>query len=485
MVPLFFELREITEDSSKRDILEILFHATSTAKNKATFNQFKEGLSAGVFIIILDALDEVNHEYRDRVFRSIQDLIKNYPETPVIVSTRPDQRVETTTGFSVIRTRSMTLEQILNVIDRVEYNNEVKSKVSSELKNGLYEKHKSFLSNPLLATIMLITYDYSADIPSKISLFYKQAFEALYQRHDAHKGGLFKRGHYAKLPLDEFERLFSAFCYITYIKSKFEFSDSELLSFTRDAVSYCNIAVDIEKFVRDLLESVCLIQKEGLDNIFSHRSFQEYFTALFLANYRGDDHNQVIKKAIIHYNDNVIQMLHELSPDVLQKEYILPELDRFISASEKIDLYKASGLNKFLNMTIGSFSISSKNGEISSYGLPKGSISLFFNGLSDIYQQVEFSFVFFNHENPKLFSDKSELLNNIEFNTSALKILRSDFDGDIPVSPNLSEAKWLIYTDMPERLSSVRGMLTEFRERILRDLSEKDSIMRKILLPGD
>ena len=68
-------------------------------------------------------------------------------------------------------------------------------------------KHESFASNPLLLNIMLLTYDNYADIPEKLHLFYSNAFETLYIKHDATKGG-YKREFKTKLSSDDFKRVF-------------------------------------------------------------------------------------------------------------------------------------------------------------------------------------------------------------------------------------------------------------------------------------
>ncbi|WP_083277115.1 NACHT domain-containing protein [Sphingobium phenoxybenzoativorans] len=286
LIPLFLELREIGIKDDTENFCEFLFKNTSSIKNKATYNQFLEGIKSGIFVIILDAVDEINNEIRDDVLKSIRKMASAMPDVGMIVSTRPEPRIESIPEFSVLKTLPMSLSQIVQVLDKVDYNNDVKQKLIAELKSGLYKKHKSFLSNPLLATIMLLTYDQTAEIPTKVTSFYKQAFETLYQRHDATKG-VYKRGHYAGLPMDEYERIFSAFCYRSYANSKFEFSDGELGKLFRDAVAYCQMDVEADLVVKDSMESVCLIQKEGLDNVFAHRSFQEYFTAIFVSLYRG------------------------------------------------------------------------------------------------------------------------------------------------------------------------------------------------------
>ena len=55
-------------------------------------------------------------------------------------------------------------------------------------------------------------------------LFYQQAFDALYQRHDSYKPGGYKREFRAKLSEDVFKAVVSYFCLLTYYQEKFSFS---------------------------------------------------------------------------------------------------------------------------------------------------------------------------------------------------------------------------------------------------------------------
>ena len=47
-------------------------------------------------------------------------------------------------------------------------------------------------------------------------------------------------------------------------------------------ISNSVIGFDPDNFIFDLENAVCLMHKDGLEYVFSHRSFQEYFSAIFL-----------------------------------------------------------------------------------------------------------------------------------------------------------------------------------------------------------
>ena len=74
----------------------------------------------------------------------------------------------------------------------------------------------------------------------------------------------------------------SAFCIITYLKERFSFSRTELREALQAALNLEKFSINIDHLTNDMIESTCLIQIEGTDYIFTHRSFQEYFSAVSL-----------------------------------------------------------------------------------------------------------------------------------------------------------------------------------------------------------
>jgi len=120
------------------------------------------------------------------------------------------------------------------------------------LIDGLYEKHESFLANPLLLTIMLLTYGENAEVPAKLSIFYSQAYVALFNQHDARKG-VFQRKRRSGLDIQTFSRVFAAFSLQCYEASKYEMPRSDALGYVERAKSFTGISVDEDAFVDDAL----------------------------------------------------------------------------------------------------------------------------------------------------------------------------------------------------------------------------------------
>jgi hypothetical protein len=188
--------------------------------------------------------------------------------------------------------------------------------------------------------MMLITLAQFAEVPAKIHLFYEYAFEALFGRHDVTKGG-FQRKRYTTLALDDFKRLFSYFCMVTYLKEKYSFSEDDVLAVIQQCITSSQISVDKSDFRRDLTESTCMLVLDGLDYTFSHRSFQEYFAAYFLSRVKVDEFEKGLPKLVARGGfDNVLKMVSEMNKEKFEEAWALPTLERLCVAVKGADPIK-------------------------------------------------------------------------------------------------------------------------------------------------
>ena len=219
--PILIELRDLNANSKSLDdfinttLENFGFNTTSDYVNRAK--------KAGHFCFFFDGYDEVTPAIRPSLITQIISLSKKFPECPIVLSSRPDDSIGGVEDYSIFKMESLSLEAAISLVKKLPFDEEIKGKFESDLAGGLFEKHKSFLSNPLLLSIMLLTYGENAEIPSKLSIFYNQAYEALFQRHDANKGG-FGRKRQTQLDIQDFGRVFALFALQTYEKRLFKMS---------------------------------------------------------------------------------------------------------------------------------------------------------------------------------------------------------------------------------------------------------------------
>lgn len=342
-IPLFMELRHLNRVTTP-DILTYI-HTNYRKISDVQIESFRQGLRAGVFVILLDGFDELNHDLRHVIEAQILEMSMEYPQCSIVVSGRPDDRFSAWRSFSTLKICPMTKARVVELINNLDYDHGVKKRFLRTVGNGLYEKHESFLSTPLLAILMLLTYEQNANIPDKMHLFYAKAFETLFHKHDAMKEQ-YDRSRRSNLQIDEFQKVFSIFCLNTYVLEKNEFTKTELSEFIRQALNYEKHDVNVDDYFFDIVEAVCLLMREGTSYFFVHRSFQEYFSALFLANCQEDIRDDFIDHVSDRHWDNVLPMLFDMASAQIEPTWVIKNIDNYldnvsIENVEKIHPFRA------------------------------------------------------------------------------------------------------------------------------------------------
>jgi energy-coupling factor transporter ATP-binding protein EcfA2 len=329
VLPIFFELRALNNKGGLNLVEALLDHLNIHIKlmNAEIFTEY---LKSGKIALILDGFDEIDHNLRSQYGYEIQGLQQNYPKLAIAITSRPEENLPGLEDFTVFNCQPMSKLQTISMLKKIDYDKEKKNEFIRQVKSHLYDRHTEFLSNPLLTNMMLLTYSHHSDIPEKIHIFYQQAFETLFQRHDRSKG-VYTRKSYTELPMDEFQRIFEHFCAASYISSNISFNGDEIRKYIRKAIDYVGLNLKVDDFLSDLKESVCLMQNDGIEFSFVHRSFQEYFAAKFISSL-SDDQMTIAVDAIAARadSDSVISILMSINEDGFDRSWLVPTLKQLI-----------------------------------------------------------------------------------------------------------------------------------------------------------
>lgn len=328
-IPLFIELRNLQWDTG--DSLEDCIHAELVSRGSYEDRQlFQVALEEGIFVVYLDGFDEVHPHEKPNALQLIRRFSDRYSATSMLVTTRPLAGVETLQSFTIFHVEPLSKGQAIDLIEKTEFDHVTKSKFLTDMQDGLYDRHQTLMSLPILLGMMLLTYRTYADIPDRMTVFYSQAFETLYSIHDSQNKELFKRKHNAGLSPDTFKRVLQAFCYLSLSNHDIEFSDTSLDGYIKRALSISQVDVNELDFKSDLINNVCVLQPEGLSYIFVHRSFQEYFAALFALNFSGANPFRVIERVALVSGSAVAEMMAEIDRVKLERNWVLPKLDELV-----------------------------------------------------------------------------------------------------------------------------------------------------------
>lgn len=330
-IPILLELRDYSDFPG--DFQEFIYHSLTALEFDLEMNYFQHGLSTGCFVFLLDGLDEVKSNRYLKLCKEIEYLCSRYKKNYYIITSRPGKGYESYfQQFTVLKCMEFTKEQSIMMINRLSYDYEIKQKFINYLRDKLYESHKTFASNPLLLTILLLTYHEYAEIPDKLHLFYSYAFDTLYIKHDARKG--FKRDFRSDLSVDDFRLVLATFCMRTYIQEIYEFTSDDIRKLIKEILDKkVKTKASTEDYIDDLCTAVCILIREGVRYRFSHRSFQEYFTALCIRDLSDSLLSRICNYMIYEsqtqiLQDDMILMLYDMIPERFETCIMIPILEK-------------------------------------------------------------------------------------------------------------------------------------------------------------
>ncbi len=319
-IPILIEIRNI-----KKDIFTDLFEILKVSNFPQDVDLFKKILKKGKFIIFLDGIDEVSPGIRDKINSEILDMRESFSNNVYIVTSRPYDNFIPWSHFTELKLSPLTKEKAKLLIKKINYENSIKDKFLSDF-DTIFRNHESFITNPLLLTLMLMTYAEYSVIPSKVSLLYEQIFEMLYSKHDATKFG-YSRKIFSNLTQYEFKKVISCFSLDSYLDGKIRFTKEEINGYLRRAKKVLEIEFDEDEYLKDLLQFVCLIIQEGFYYTFTHRTFQEYFTSFFIVNTEIDIRKKLLDIVFKRVSsDRTLDLIFEMNKDIFENDFLIPRL---------------------------------------------------------------------------------------------------------------------------------------------------------------
>ena len=278
LIPVLVNLNEYRNTTT--DIETFVYKQISRFDKTITFEKLKADLSSGLFLFLFDALDEIGDKDIMNFIHGINDFCTRYDENYFIVSSRPSDTCSMLSGFRFLQLQPFNKEKAIKLINKFSrYPVAVRNSFTNKFGHRLTEIEK----NPLLLTIKFMVFANKKEYVDGDSYkFYQKAYETLYETHDmidSHYVRSYKTG----LGIKQFSSLMCEFCYISFFNHEysFELEDAEDIidSFDLDK----KYGITTEDFIYDLQNNLCLIYVENDTYHFIHRSFQEYFAALYLA----------------------------------------------------------------------------------------------------------------------------------------------------------------------------------------------------------
>ncbi|MBT9173127.1 MAG: hypothetical protein DDT21_01517 [Syntrophomonadaceae bacterium] len=341
LLPIFIPLKEFGESTS--NLFEYIHSVVKQFNVNITQAQLISALTAGLFLLLFDGMDEVKSSVSMRFSQGLENLACSYPNNCFVLSSRPSRVFIGMNNFCEMELQPFSKMQAVKMINNFAFSDgeeKIKENFRARLDNDLWWSHKEFAENPLLLTIMLMTFEEYAEVPSKIHKFYEKAFDTLAKKHDDNK--LLVREFKSGLSKDEISELLAKICFLSYKDENYEFTEDEFKNYFEHCRKNFLKAVNADDFLQDLCGNLCILLLDGGKYRFVHRSFQEYFCALNIRRtfdkVSADKKAQLSKGLVTFFDgrkvldDKVLEMLYDMAQEKVDEFILVPKLESLLES---------------------------------------------------------------------------------------------------------------------------------------------------------
>lgn len=343
VLPIFFELKNMNNNDT--DILnQSILRNMKDNGLELSISELNHLFDDEHTIIFLDGCDEVEPSKRKNLIKEV-NRISNH-KCKLVITSRPSSASFTIFDkLTELHVKPLSYEQSEKLVRNFCDGGSICDKGSisefaiqnfiDDLKKNHSIRDSFMLSNPLMVTILMLAYTLESSIPEKSYIIYENAYKALYSNHDSLKN-LFTRKQYSNIGSSEFLqilRFLSAKCYLDNSEG---FENKKKFKETLNSIQKISgISFNKDNFINDLIESVCIILKEGEFYEYVHKSFLEFFTAEFILKesiLKDSDRKNIIEQLDILNENRVFEFLFEMDRNKLINLFIQPFLNNIKSS---------------------------------------------------------------------------------------------------------------------------------------------------------
>lgn len=275
-LPVFVELRRIGQVR----LLDYVAGEMDTLGLEVSEPIMRHLLQHGRLVLLLDGFDEVAYEHRATLVESLESLSRKYPETRIIVTSRPDSAIQRSPLFQVLRLDTLKPKEYEGIIRRLITDEKDAAHLIHSLQSNATVA--ALLTSPLMVTLLVFRYRAVNTFPEHEAAFYGQLFDLLLNRHDRTKPA-FSRVRKSGLGDADLERAFDALCFVVRKEDSTALSRQVLNKLASQALEVGTVKADAGFFISDITEITCLLLEETGEYRFVHKSVLEYHAAKWVA----------------------------------------------------------------------------------------------------------------------------------------------------------------------------------------------------------
>ncbi|PSB33714.1 NACHT domain-containing protein [Stenomitos frigidus] len=305
-IPVFLELKRFSPELPK--IKEAIVQEFEVCSLPSSDQFTTKLLEEGKLLILLDGLSEVPFGQMSRIIAEIQNFVERYSKNRFIISCRTaaynySYSFKRFTSVEIANFDNSQIEQFTRKWFNI--NSEKQGKNAQIfwdlLQQSEYSSIKEIANSPLFLTFLCLVFERSQAFPEKRSALYRKAVDILLEEWAAERR-ISGEEIYRGLNADLEKVLLSEIAFLAFSRHQLFFTQRELTDHIKTFLVEClNAPINLDgRAVLDKIEHQHGILVKRAQDIysFSHLTFQEYFTAMYIV-----DHNKISNLVIEHLSD--------------------------------------------------------------------------------------------------------------------------------------------------------------------------------------
>ena len=262
-------------------------------------NWLKERLASGKCFVFLDGLDEIaNAEDRLILEQWVQNQMFGHNANKFIITSRP-HGYENLQGVTTLEIQPFTFEQIKTFInnwylaDETMYQHEESQKVQEDAKGSSANLLKSLQANPelmdlavnpLFLTIITTIHRYRGSLPISRAKLYEEICDVFLGKRVQSKG------LELTISSDKQQILLQPLAHHMMINQVQEISAVDAEKIIKEPLERIDDSYSSESFLKFIVENSGLLVERDVGSFsFTHKTFQEYLTAVYLIENGSED----------------------------------------------------------------------------------------------------------------------------------------------------------------------------------------------------
>ncbi len=180
-IPILIELRYLNDyqETIENYIVEVIFE-NKLSQNRSILDRL---LEKGRFVFFLDGFDEISGAKHELTIKQIGSFINKYDHNKYVLTSRPYANIEFLPLFHNCHMQALKKEEVSRFVElQLGNETELSRKIINSIETNPNTYLSSFLTNPLLLSLYVLTFQSNPDIPSKKYIFYRRVVQASFFR---------------------------------------------------------------------------------------------------------------------------------------------------------------------------------------------------------------------------------------------------------------------------------------------------------------